>query len=173
MTFLQDELWLHIIEYCEPKHAWLSLKRVNQQTAACVVQHFAEAVLPDIEVCLQIALPTYDIRQRLQGQAVFCYDKSSSAITLRARIFSFDLAGTQPASYQTHFEPRWKAMIERPNGSLDENPRWHVKYGGRAVRLRLKGPVAQISPPDVQTGAPVPRLSFEWPAVLSSFFLAG
>lgn len=166
MPYLPNELWLLILPHLPHHDLWLSLRTADQQLRDCVEQYFETNVLPTMTVNLPIALPTYDIRQRLQGRAIFVFVNVSKERGGGDRA-SYSLRETDPCQYQPHFQSRWESMKEAEAGRLPGGVRWEVRLGEKTMLgARLKDAIA-VTRGSAEDDA---QLSFEWKAMLTTFF---
>jgi len=170
MPYLPNEIWLGIIEYCDPRELWLSLRLTDRQLHECAERYFAHDILPQISISLPITLPTYDIRNPMHGKAILRHCAKLESIAqddLQSRRAWCSLLETVPGHYYEHFLVRWRAMREREGGLLSEKVRWDVQVGNATLRMRLKDARVDASPGVEAEDA---QLSFEWRPTVSRFF---
>ncbi|KAK3108021.1 hypothetical protein LTR53_017830 [Teratosphaeriaceae sp. CCFEE 6253] len=189
MPYLPNEVWLLVLPYCNRRDAWLGLRPLSRQLQACVELYFAEFVLPTVKLHLELAVPSYDVRQRLQGRAVFAYRPSKkvdaegeSSATSEAPIVANDerahwrLIRTEPdEQYRAHILARWESMAHASAhsllpGSLDERLTWKAPLSGnRSVEVRL--PRGQIEWDSYGGNSEqAAQLSCEWRPLMTGLF---
>lgn len=166
MAHLPDEIWLLIASYCDPQDAWLSLRRVNHQTQECCEHYFEDNVLPLAILVLPVTLPSYDMRNPVQGKVTFQpLEKGDVVVMTRATDrMRFRLTGTAPDYYHSHFLSRWASMRGANRGLLSKRMPWQLDLCGRTANAHLKNPFI-----DEYVGQEA-RLSFEWRATITSFY---
>lgn len=166
MPHLPNEIWLLIASYCEPRDLWLLLRLVNRQLYECAEQHFECELLPQIILNLPVAIPTYDMRKRTRGTAIFHIDENSSLGHHSDRV-SYCLSGSEPGLYRTHILSCWGRMCNSAGGSLNENTVWEMQLGERIDTARLRRPSVDTSQNNSDDQA---RVSFDWRPAMTSFF---
>ncbi|KXT06816.1 hypothetical protein AC578_7255 [Pseudocercospora eumusae] len=161
---LPNELWLLIIPHCSPADLWRSGRRVNAQLKDCVDQFFEREVLPHLIVSLPVALPTYDIRNPVRGQAVF-HPLSPKTGPEPGRLH-VQLAQTEPEHYRTHFLDRWQGMQQSADAALGQHIRFDVQLADRTVSMRLPDARGELVKSTHDA-----RMSFQWTPAMTAFFL--
>ncbi len=192
MTYLPDELWLLVLPYCRRGDAWLGLRPLNSQLRDCVEQYFADNVLPSVRLQLDVALPTYDVRLRLQGRAIFAHVPSkrpSKEVANRSHASVQDDEGRatwrlesteQDEQYHTQVRARWDSLANASAhsllpGSLDRRLVWKVplRRGMSQTVLLPQGRIEWASGLDGRSdGTQTAQLSCEWRPMLTRLYRA-
>lgn len=165
MAHLPNELWLNIISDCDcDKDLWLNLRVVNHQIQSCVEQYFAEKILPQLTVSLPLALPTYDARNPIRGEATFTYCTQQSRPDREygddGRVY-YDLGPTIPAFYG-----RWSGMRDVHGGWMRPSVEWILRVKGEEGTCRVKDARAVSE----GVGKDENGIEFEWKATLRAFY---
>lgn len=164
---LPNEIWLHIIAHCEDnRDTWLSLRHINRQIQACVEQHFAENVLPDLKASLPMTMPSYDARNPIRGEAVFQYYQDQDRLDGTSHTVVFELGETGPQFYLAHFLGRWAGMKDVDGGRLRESVKWSLKLDEKVVTTSVKD-VCALSEGVRDDEA---RIRLEWKPTLTAFY---
>ncbi|EMC94493.1 hypothetical protein BAUCODRAFT_549876 [Baudoinia panamericana UAMH 10762] len=177
--FLPDELWLAIVSQCEPRDAWLGLRPLNRQLRSCVEGFVVSEMIPLIKIQLPIALPSYDVRQRVQGRAIFVpnmnrrRDESVDHCSTANGRLLLRLKKLEPEHYRSQLKVRWESMQEASAhsllpGSLDGRLRWRVQLHARTVEMRL--PWARIDWASDLMEAEKPGISTEWMPMFTAYW---
>lgn len=173
MPYLPNEIWLSVISRCSDENAWLSCRLVNRQLRDCVEQHFIDDVLTRLEVKLPMAMPTYDIRNPVRGEAILRHCKARKAASQAGDLerACFTVSDTEPAHCEIQFLSRWERMREASGGNLSDSLRWNLQLkrvsGWRvADAVRLKE--ARIDKGCGHHTGGI-QLSFEWKPAMTVF----
>lgn len=163
MSHLPNELWLHILHFCTPHDSWRALRPLSHQLKSCVEQHFEREILPQLDISMPVALPSYDARIQTKGRATF--QPVSPRSGRDAERLHLVLTSTDPDYYHAHFLARWSGMRNPVGGALSPNVKWDVGLGKRERRMRLRGARAENMMKEDEVG-----LSFEWKGTMTGFF---
>lgn len=170
MKNLPNELWILIISQCNRRDAWLGLRQCSRQLRDCVEQYFEQQILPEIIISLPMAMPIYDIRQRIGGRAIFrCLPMppaQSKPQDRNQKKACYLLAETQPARRHSHFLTRWGEMRDHTSGFLDKKLLWKVELDGKVAGMWLKN-VRIMANQSTEAGGSL--LSFDWHTMMTVF----
>ena len=152
--------------YCDPRDLWVSLRPVNRQLQECAEQHFEKNILALVELNLPIAIPSYDMRNRIWGKAVFHPDTEESSDKKIAGRVTYSLTSTEPEHYHSHFLGRWKGMWDSGrNGNSHEGMTWELKLVDRIDGARLRKALLHWD-----RDRELAQVSFQWKATMTRFF---
>jgi hypothetical protein len=168
-TSLPNELWLHILTFCDCEEVWMLVRPVHQQLKECVEQHVYSTILPQMEVTLPVALPAYEIRQRVEGKCIFTHHAGPNTIPAAIQSMPDVVAFQQsqePYALPSDFLSRWKSMQQ--SGRL-HGLNWDVTLGDKSHRMPLRQPSVTMQRPSEDSQV---VLMFEWTSTMTAYYCA-